>query len=1161
MNAPVSTLALETAEIDNTDNPQWYRDAVIYQLNVKAFFDTNNDGMGDFKGVTAKLDYVKDLGVNTIWLMPFYPSPLRDDGYDISEYEDVHPQYGSLDDFREMLQEAHKRGLRVITELVINHTSSDHPWFQAARKAPPGSPERDFYVWSDTDKLYQGTRIIFTDTETSNWTWDPVAKQYFWHRFFSHQPDLNFDNPAVMEAVLKTMRFWLDMGVDGFRLDAIPYLIERDGTSNENLPETHAVIKQLRAAIDAEYKNRFLLAEANMWPEDVREYFGDGDECHMAYHFPLMPRMYMAIAQEDRYPIVEIMQQTPEIPDGCQWAIFLRNHDELTLEMVTSKERDYMYNMYAADKRARINLGIRRRLAPLMENDADRVKLMNGMLLSMPGSPIIYYGDEIGMGDNVFVGDRNGVRTPMQWSPDRNAGFSRADPQRLYLQPIMDAVYGYEALNVESQSRDASSLLNWTRRMLAVRKTSRAFGRGKRSFLKPGNRKILAYLSEFEDDTILTVFNLSRAAQPVELDLSAFKGRAPVEMLGRSAFPPIGDLPYLLTLPSYGFYWFRLSVDAEIPTWHQDGFTLPDQPTLVLFDGWTSFFRERVMPWRIGMADRMRSQFETVTLPRYIEAQRWYAAKGTPIERAQVIDAAMWDADGFHWLLPVVKLEGPSAAEHAPSVATTSGATAAKPESAPYFVPLALGWEDGDAERYSNLNAATLAKVRQQADVGVMADAFFDGAFCRAMIAAVGAGIEVAAIDGRMKFRPTAVFADLAGDDLSQLAVSRPSAMSSNTVVNLGEKLFLKGYRVVRPGLNPELEMGRFLTEEAHYANCVPVAGALEYFGNDASVLTLALVQAYVSNQGSGWDFTLNYLERFLAESRTATHEASAEMHGGFLELARVLGQRTGELHVALAKRTGNPAFEPEPMVAEDLAAWRARAAGELGQTLALLRERLPTLPLAVQEDAQRLLDHEGALMARIETRGGIEAAGIKTRFHGDYHLGQVLVTGHDFILIDFEGEPARTFDERRAKTSALRDVAGMLRSFNYARWSALKRVAHSADELLRFDAPVRHWERSTREQFLAGYDTAVAGTECPRASGSSLLDLFELEKACYELRYELTNRIDWVQVPLHGMLAAVQDAPAPQASEPVAAPPDPQVPVSTTPAPEAPAPDAGQPT
>ncbi len=1107
MNAPVSTLALETVEVDTSDDAQWYRDAVIYQLNVKAFFDSNDDGMGDFKGVTAKLDYVKDLGVNTIWLMPFYPSPLRDDGYDISEYEDVHPQYGSLDDFREMLSEAHKRGLRVITELVINHTSSDHPWFQAARNAPAGSPERDFYVWSDSDQKYKGTRIIFTDTEVSNWTWDPVAKAYFWHRFFGHQPDLNFDNPKVLEAVLQTMRFWLDMGVDGFRLDAIPYLIERDGTSNENLPETHEVIKKLRAAIDAEYKNRFLLAEANMWPEDVREYFGDGDECHMAYHFPLMPRMYMAIAQEDRYPIVEIMQQTPEIPDGCQWAIFLRNHDELTLEMVTSKERDYMYSMYAADKRARINLGIRRRLAPLMENDSDRVKLMNGMLLSMPGSPIIYYGDEIGMGDNVFVGDRNGVRTPMQWSPDRNAGFSRADPQRLYLQPIMDAMYGFEALNVEAQARDSSSLLNWTKRMLAVRKTSSAFGRGRRIYLKPGNRKILAYLSIFEDDTILTVFNLSRAAQPVELDLSEFKGRVPVEMLGRTTFPPIGDLPYLLTLPSYGFYWFKLATDAAMPVWHQEGIAIHDQPTLVLFDGWTSFFRERVMPWRIGMADRMRSQFDTITLPHYIALQRWYAAKGVAIDRIRVQDHAIWEAGQFSWLLPIVHLEGPSG-------------------DAPYFVPLSLAWEDGDEERYSGVSAAALAKVRQQADVGVMGDAFFDTVFCHHVIEAIGSGLELSAAEGRMHFRPTEVFAKIVGDDVPSLQVSRPTAMSSNTVVTLGERLFLKGYRIIRAGLNPELEMGRFLTEEAHYPNCVPVAGALEYFGKDGSVMTLALVQAYVANQGSGWDMTLGYVERFLEETRTLSGDLPDDVHGGSLEMARTLGRRTGELHVALATRVGDPAFEPEPIDASDLVAWQERTRREAATTLALLRERLPELNALAEDDAHALLASEDALMASIDAHGGAAAVGVKTRYHGDYHLGQVLVTGNDFFIIDFEGEPARTFDERRAKTSALRDVAGMLRSFNYVRWSALKRVAQNADELQKLDPAARAWEVETRTAFLSGYDTAVSGSECVAATGNELLELFELEKACYELRYEINNRVDWIQVPLQGILAAIRAKP-----------------------------------
>src|SRR6202034_2007063 len=737
-----------------SDDPLWYKECVIYQVTVNSFLDSNADGIGDFKGLTSKLEYIRDLGVNTIWLMPFYPSPLKDDGYDIADYQNVHPQFGTLDDFRYMLQEAHRLGLKVITELIITHTSDQHPWFQAARHAPAGSPQRDFYVWSDTDQKYLGTRVIFTDTEASNWTWDPVAKAYYWHRFFSHQPDLNFDNPQVIEAVFKIMRFWLDMGVDGFRLDAIPYLVEREGTNNENLRETHAVIKRLRAAIDDSYQNRFLLAEANQWPEDVREYFGDGDECHMAYHFPLMPRIYMAIAQEDRYPIIEIMQQTPDIPESCQWAIFLRNHDELTLEMVTSKERDYMYTTYAADHQARINLGIRRRLAPLMENDMDQIKLMNSLLLSMPGSPILYYGDEIGMGDNFFIGDRNGVRTPMQWSPDRNAGFSRADPQRLYLPPIMDAVYGSPSTNVEAQSRDPSSLLSWTKRMLAVRKTSRAFGRGARRFLRPGNRKILAYLSEFGDDTILCVANLSRSAQPVELNLAPFKGRVPVEMLGRTAFPPIGDLPYLLTISAYGFYWFRLSTDAAVPSWHEQIVSVDERPVLVLFDGWLSLFRERVVPWRIGMAEKTRLQFETDALPRYIETQRWYAAKGTSIDRARIVDHVLWQESKLTWLVTLLDLDSVG-------------------ERSSYFMPLALAWEERDEERVRNLSTAGVAKIRQQANVGVMGDAFADEMFCRSVVAAMAARKEIAMTQGKLQFPPTTEFNRLAGRDFDAVPVAR----------------------------------------------------------------------------------------------------------------------------------------------------------------------------------------------------------------------------------------------------------------------------------------------------------------------------------------------------------------------------------------------------
>ena len=1088
------------------DDALWYKDAVIYQLNVKSFFDSNDDGIGDFKGLTSKLEYIRDLGVNTIWLMPFYPSPLKDDGYDISDYQNVHPQFGTLDDFRSMLGEAHRLGLKVITELIINHTSDQHPWFQAARAAPEGSAQRDFYVWSDTDQKYLDTRIIFTDTETSNWTWDSHAKAYYWHRFFSHQPDLNFDNPQVLEAVLQTMWFWLELGVDGFRLDAIPYLVEREGTNNENLPETHAVIKQLRAAIDARYRNRFLLAEANQWPEDVREYFGDGDECHMAYHFPLMPRIYMAIAQEDRYPISEIMQQTPDIPDSCQWAIFLRNHDELTLEMVTSKERDYMYTTYASDLQARINLGIRRRLAPLMENDMDRIKLMNSLLLSMPGSPIVYYGDEIGMGDNFFIGDRNGVRTPMQWSPDRNAGFSRADPQRLYLPPIMDAVYGYPSTNVEAQSRDPNSLLSWTKRMLAVRKTSRAFGRGARRFLRPGNRKILAYLREFGEDTVLCVANLSRSAQPVELNLSSFKGRVPVEMLGRTAFPPIGELPYLLTISAHGFYWFKLAADVEVPSWHEQVAPIDERPVLVLFDGWTSLFRDRVVPWRIGIAEKTRLQFETDTLPRYIETQRWYAAKGVAIDRARIADHVLWQEGKLTWLVALLELEGGG-------------------ERSSYFMPLALAWEERDEERVRNLSAAGVAKIRQQANVGVMGDAFADDLFCKSVVAAMSARKEIATAQGKLRFRPTTAFDQLAGRDYGALAVERPRGSSSNTAVPLGERLILKGYRRLRAGANPELDMGLYLTEVVHYPNCAPLAGVREYLSSDGEMRLLALLQGYVPNQGDGWTQSLEYLQRHLEQFRTKPVDDAAPVnaHEAYLGLIRVLALRTAELHAALARSTTDAAFAPQPLTRADLDGYRRRAAEEAGNALGVLASGLEQLAPPDRDRAQLVLARREQLARRIEANSSQTLQGVKIRIHGDYHLGQVLVTRNDFVIIDFEGEPGHSLEQRSAKQSPLRDVAGMLRSFSYVQHSAVRNLAHNETEGARLAPLARVWELEVRSAFLAAYDEGVRAATlfAPGAlqAGDGLLSLFELEKALYELRYELGNRPGWAGIPLQSIL------------------------------------------
>ncbi|MEO8248935.1 MAG: maltose alpha-D-glucosyltransferase [Burkholderiales bacterium] len=1087
------------------EDPLWYKDAVIYELHIKAYADANGDGIGDFRGLTQRLDHVQSLGVNTIWLLPFYPSPLRDDGYDVSDYEGVHPSYGTLDDFRGFVEEAHRRGLRVITELVMNHTSSQHPWFQAARKAPKGSPERDFYVWSDDPNKYAGTRIIFTDTEKSNWTWDEVAQQYFWHRFFSHQPDLNFDNPAVITAVLEIMEFWLEMGVDGFRLDAIPYLIERDGTSNENLRETHGVIKEIRRRLEANYPGRLLLAEANMWPEDVREYFGDGDECQMAYHFPLMPRMYMAIAQEDRHPITEILAQTPDIPPNCQWAIFLRNHDELTLEMVTSKERDYMYSMYAADSRARINLGIRRRLAPLLENDNDRIKLMNSLLLSMPGTPVMYYGDEIGMGDNIFLGDRDGVRTPMQWTSDRNGGFSRADPQRLYLPPIQDPIYGFEAVNVEAQSREPSSLLNWTRRLLAVRSSTKCFGRGRLTMLHPGNRKVLAYIREFEEDVILCVANVSRVAQPVELDLAAYENRVPVEMMGRNSFPPIGELPYMLTLPAYGFFWFKLSTDAEPPYWHAERLPVEELPILVLFDGWSSFFRNRVVPWRIGMAEKIRTEVETQILPRFLHRQRWYAAKTEKLDEVEIAENFVLKVGADEWLLALMDPKGP-----------------ANPSR--YFMPLSLAFEDHDEERAKALMPMAVTRVRQQATMGVLADAMADEPFCRAVVNAIGEKKEIKADGGVLRFSPTAAFASVAGDTpLGPQALNRLTA-SSNSVSLLGDKLFLKAYRRLQPGISPELEMGRYLTDVVGYQHCVPVAGSVELHATDGTVWTLALLQEQVANQGDAWTFTIGQVALLLeSQGRIGEVAQTEDSSIGLTERAKVLARRIGELHVALGRTTGDKAFDPEPIEAADLTRWTEAVKGECGHTMEMLEQRRKDWPEPLENLGKQVGDAASTLVSRIEQLAGASPSGLKTRLHGDLHLGQVLVSRNDFLIIDFEGEPQRTLDERREKHSALRDVAGMLRSFDYARHTSLHQTAQTPADFERLTPVARAWEQQVRNGFLSTYkEVVVAGglykDEQAFEAALPLLDLFELEKALYELRYEMDNRPDWVGVPLGGI-------------------------------------------
>src|ERR1700686_3744673 len=684
--------SIDTKELPVTEigDELWYKDAIIYQLHVKAFADSNNDGIGDFAGLTEKLDYLQDLGVTALWLLPFYPSPGRDDGYDIADYGAINPDFGTMKDFRRFIVEAKKRGMRVITELVINHTSDQHDWFKRARRSDPKSSARNWYVWSDSDQKYPDTRIIFTDTEKSNWTWDSEAGAFYWHRFFSHQPDLNFDNPRVVSALVQVMKRWLDAGVDGFRLDAIPYLCERDGANNETLPQTHAIIKRFRAELDDYARGKVLLAEANQWPEDVQEYFGQGDECQMAYHFPLMPRIYMAIAQEDRFPITDILRQTPDIPSNCQWALFLRNHDELTLEMVTDVERDYLWSTYANDPRARLNLGIRRRLAPLMDNDRRKIELMNALLFSLPGTPILYYGDEIGMGDNIYLGDRNGVRTPMQWTSDRNGGFSRCDPARLYLPMIMDPVYGYEAVNVEAQSRSLASLLSWTKRLMSVRKASKVFGRGSLSFIRPANRSVLVYVRQYQNEVVLCVANLSRSAQAAEIDLASWRGRVPLELLGRTSFPVIGESSYLVTLAPYGFFWLQLcelsETAAAVPI-------APEFETLVVTSGWKSL-----------MQGRSRTVLERDVLPAFLASRRWFSERGNKSIATRIAGSVPLPSSEAELGMALVEAGG-------------------RARAATYLLPLAIRWTRLERERHSPV---ALAAVRRGAREGTLLDAAAD---------------------------------------------------------------------------------------------------------------------------------------------------------------------------------------------------------------------------------------------------------------------------------------------------------------------------------------------------------------------------------------------------------------------------------------------------
>jgi maltose alpha-D-glucosyltransferase / alpha-amylase len=1094
MQTPVSTDAA------------WYKDALIYELHVRSFFDSNDDGIGDLRGLIQKLDYIQDLGVNTIWLLPFYPSPLRDDGYDISNYRDIHPSYGTLKDFRVLLREAHARGLRVFTELVVNHTSDQHPWFQAARHAPRGSAKRNYYVWSDTGQEYAGTRIIFTDTEKSNWTWDPIAKQYFWHRFFSHQPDLNFDNPKVLKAVIETMYFWLDMGVDGLRLDAVPYLIEREGTNCENLKETHDILKQLRGALDSRYSNRALLAEANQWPADVRPYFGDGDECHMAYHFPLMPRIFMAVRQEDALPIVEIMRQTPEIPASCQWALFLRNHDELTLEMVTDEERDYMYNAYAADPQMRLNVGIRRRLAPLMEHSRPLIELLNSLLLSMPGSPIIYYGDELGMGDNVYLGDRNGVRTPMQWTGDRNAGFSRADPQRLFAPPVMDPVYGYQAINVEAQERSPSSLLNWMRRMLTLRRQHPTLGRGSFEPVATDNRRVLAYLREDAEQQILVVANMARTVQPVHLDLQRFAGRHPVELIGNTELPTVTTDPYFLTLAPHGFFWFQLSPVGKPIVLQRPRLQGREEPVPKLLVS---------AVWESLLDSATRTLIERDTLVPFLLKQRWYAGKARVARQAKFVDWTLLDAASPLFLAVVeVEFEGGHVDRYVVVLATAAGEA---------------------AQQILQHRQSTIVARLSGARSGLLYDGMADPTVVTRLFALLRRGGTISLRSGTLKME----FADagaFSAEEDAALRVHIPMVEQSNSSVLLGDKYLLKLYRRLALGENPDIEVGRTLAARATEARVPALLAWVEYQAQGSAPASIAMVQQQVPSHGSAWQRALDQVRAFCdramvaqrtlaARGDTVTPTVVEDTMGSYRAAIELLGKRTADLHRAMAG-IEDPGFGVHNYAHEDLEKLVRDLKGHAARALDIARERRAMLSPRATEKLDQLLGRSGTIDDAIERVLSAEDVGKRIRTHNDFHLGQVLETEGDVFFIDFEGEPARPIAERRIPQSPLRDVAGMIRSLGYAAHAGLKTYLDTHPDCGDTLAPwIAGWEMHAAAIYLNAYLKAIGDTGLlPLGTNRDLLlRALLLDKAFYELSYELNNRPDWADIPLDGLLRLLE--------------------------------------
>jgi maltose alpha-D-glucosyltransferase/alpha-amylase len=1143
------------------NDPLWFKNAIIYEVPVRAFADSNGDGIGDFRGLTGKLDYLQDLGVTAIWLLPFFPSPLRDDGYDIADYTDVNPIYGTLDDFKELLHAAHQRDIRVIIELIVNHTSDQHPWFQRARRAPKGSRERDFYVWSDTYEKYQEARIIFQDFETSNWTWDSVADAYFWHRFYSHQPDLNYDNPAVRQAVFDVLDFWLEMGVDGLRMDAVPYLYERDGTNCENLPETHDFLKQLRRHVDENFPNRMLLAEANQWPEDAAAYYGDGDECHMNFHFPLMPRLFMALRMEDSFPIADILQQTPAIPDNCQWGLFLRNHDELTLEMVTDEDRDFMYRVYAQDPEARLNLGIRRRLAPLLGNDRRQIELLNSLLLSLPGTPVLYYGDEIGMGDNVYVGDRNGVRTPMQWSFDRNAGFSAANPQRLFLPLIVDAEYHYATVNVEAQRGNPNSLLNAMKRLITMRKHLRGLGRGDFKILHPDNRKVLAFTRSYDDEQILVVANLSRFVQTVDLELSAFKGRVPVEVFGRTEFPPIADSPYFLSMGAYAFYWFVLKPQAVPATVTPSPAQLP-----VLSEPWQQAFAQLQSAQSRSFAARL----ETL-LPQYLSRYYWFGGNIRTVQTAHIhhgIAIPYGDRMAQMVELHVDYIQG-------------------RPQT--YIAFLAVAEGEQAVQLMADHPQAVIAKLKQfgSDEVAVLFDAIADKTFLTTLLTSIAQHQTYGHEGGQLVATATDLFSDLnqreragqaEGDKALPFEPALMRGIHNNTSIIYAQdagmaapnQFILKLFQKVEEGQHPDLEVRRFLDKHQRFTNVPSIAGTLSYQRPGAEPTTVGLLQTFIPDTRSAWDYTLDHLRDFFdlvvmdqsdiahaplpPGSPLALEPVQAQAKGdkadvyfplpycpvpsvasdipackainSYLANMHLLGQRTAELHVALAMDANTPAFAPEAFTSLYQRSLYQSSRNLTGQVFLLLKNRLGNLPGETQTLATVVLQQQETCLSRFQAILDQKITARRIRCHGDYHLGQALYTGKDFFIIDFEGDPFRSLNERRMKRSPLRDVAGMLQSFYYAVHTAFASEMESGmsqpDYHHQMEQWVEFWYSWVSTTFLKAYlATATQDSFLPQTSQELevLLNNYLLEQAIYSLGQKLTQQSTNLTIPLNRIL------------------------------------------